>query len=336
MKMRIVVASDGEPAAMGALRLARALEDRHEATVDVVCAVPPFPMPPRYGGIPALPGLDELDRSALGAARDRIRAQLEEIDPPATTWPITVQMGAPAPTIVRLAGAMGASLIVLGLGRHTLADRWLGTETALRVMRLAHVPVLAVPADASALPTCAVAAVDFTEFSRDAANTALAVLPPEGVLHLAHVVWRPAVEIPWVGGRDWIQMQRERSQAELDELAQQLGGTARVNVQTHCLEGDPTVETVRLARAVGAGLITAGSQGASFFSRALMGSVSTRLVRGATQMVLIAPPRPLPAERAANAQEAITAVSAERLFTGAATVADATGPMAGVHGAAAR
>jgi hypothetical protein len=43
-------------------------------------------------------------------------------------------------------------------------------------------------------------------------------------------------------------------------------------------------------------VIAAGSHGAGFLSRLVMGSVSTRLVRGATRMVLIAPPRTVPAE----------------------------------------
>jgi nucleotide-binding universal stress UspA family protein len=296
MEMRIIVASDGEPAAVGALRVARALAERDGAPVEVVCAVPPFPIPPSRVGSPAVLGMDEWDRAACDAARDRVRAQLEQIDPWMATWPITVEIGAPSLVIVRRALTCRASLIVLGLGRHALADRWFGTETALRVMRLTHVPVLAVPFDAPSLPDHAVAAVDFTDFSRDAAKTALKLLRAGGVLHLVHVFWRPSEEIPWVGGRDWVQQQRERTQAELHEMARQLEGSTTVRLESHFLEGDPAAETLRFANRIGADLIVAGSQGAGFLSRLLMGSVSTRLVRGATCMVLIAPPRSVVAE----------------------------------------
>jgi nucleotide-binding universal stress UspA family protein len=296
MEMRIIVASDGKPAAVGALRVARALVERGGAPVEVVCAVPPFPVPPSRVGGPAVLGMDGWDRAACEAARERVRAQLQAIDPMMAGWPITVEIGAPAMTIVRHARDGSASLIVMGLGRHALADRWLGTETALRVMRLAHVPVLAVPSEATSLPDRAVAAVDFTSFSRDAATTALKLLPAGGVLHLAYVFWRPSEEIPWVGGRDWVELQRERIQAELSELAQRLDGADGVRVEPHVLEGDPATETLRFAERSGAGLVAAGSQGTGFLSRLLMGSVSTRLVRGATSMVLIAPPRTLPAE----------------------------------------
>jgi nucleotide-binding universal stress UspA family protein len=254
MEMRIIVASDGEPAAVGALRVARALAERDGAPVEVVCAVPPFPVPPSHVGAPEVLAMDDWARAACDAARVRVRAQLEEMDPWMATWPITVEIGAPSLVIVRRSQTGVASLIVMGLGRHALADRWFGTETALKLLRAG------------------------------------------GVLHLAHVFWRPSEEIPWVGGRDWIQLQRERMQAELYELARQLDGSATVRVESHFLEGDPAAETLRFANRIDAELIVAGSHGAGFLSRLLMGSVSTRLVRGATCMVLIAPPRGVVAE----------------------------------------
>jgi nucleotide-binding universal stress UspA family protein len=314
MEMRIIVATDGRPAAAGALRVARALAERDGAPVEVVCVVQPFPVPPSRVGAPAMLALDELDRAARDAARDRVRAQLEEIDPWMATWSITVEIGTPAITIVRRAQKSAASLIILGLGRHALADRWLGTETALRVMRFSHVPVLAVPSKTSPLPDSAVAAVDFTEFSRDAATTTLKLLRAGGVLHLAHVFWRGSEEIPWVGGRDWVQVQRERMQTQLYEMARQLDGSATIRVEPHFLEGDAVAETLRLADTVGADLIAAGSHGAGFLSRLLMGSVSTRLVRGATRMVLIAPPHTVPAELQEPALAGEKRVSATALY----------------------
>jgi nucleotide-binding universal stress UspA family protein len=258
--------------------------------------------------------MDEWDRAARDAARDRVRAQLEQMNPWMAKWPITVEIGAPSLAIVRRAQACSASLIVMGLGRHARADRWFGTETALRVMRLAHVPVLAVPADAASLPDQAVAAVDVTEFSRDAATTALKLLRAGGVLHLVDVFSRPSEEVPWAGGRDWIQLQRERMQAELYELARQLDGSATFRVEPHFLEGDPAAETLRFAHGIGAELIVAGSHGAGFLSRLMMGSVSTRLVRGATCMVLIAPPRRVVAELQEGMPAGEKRVPAARLY----------------------
>jgi nucleotide-binding universal stress UspA family protein len=62
------------------------------------------------------------------------------------------------------------------------------------------------------------------------------------------------------------------------------------------LDGDPALQLLRLAERIGAELIAAGSHGAGFFGRILMGSVSTRLVRRATCAVLVNPPPVVPEE----------------------------------------
>jgi nucleotide-binding universal stress UspA family protein len=298
MKMRIVLATDGTDAAVGAVHLARALSQRHAAPVEVLAVLDAIPM----GGLVdaetmalARRSLEDAGRMAL---RQRVSDQLWEAGAEAAAWPTTIEVGPPAPTIVRFAHDRSATLIVMGLGRHALAERWFGTETALRVMRLAHVPVLAVPAETRGLPSTAVVAVDFTEFSRDAAGRTLDILEPGGTLHLVHVFWRPATDVYWVGGSDWMESQRAAMEAQLQEMARLLGRSGEVRVLTHAMEGDAAVEALRLAEGVGAELIAVGSHGSGFFSRLLMGSVSTRVVRRTTGMVLVAPPRAMPAELA--------------------------------------
>jgi hypothetical protein len=71
-------------------------------------------------------------------------------------------------------------LIVMGLGSHGVLARLMHRETTLRVIRNARVPVLAVPSDAVELPRTAVAAIDFTPASEDAARAALDVLGEQG------------------------------------------------------------------------------------------------------------------------------------------------------------
>lgn len=294
--MRILVATDGTAAALGALHLASALAERYHAVVEVVTVVPPFPVTP--GPIGELIGMSrsDLEHAAVGATRERVGEQLARLGSPVAAWPLTVKVGQPAPTIVRVARRMGASLIVLGLGRHALADRVFGTETALQVMRVAHVPVLAVPAESRELPRTAVIAVDFTRFSEAAARTALRILAPGAQVHLAHVLWGPAPETRWVPGTEWIEWYHASVTQQLEELARELEGAAKVRVRTHLLSGDPAGEVRRLADETQAELLAAGSHGTGFFGRVLMGSVSTRLVRGATCSVLIGPPPSVPAE----------------------------------------
>jgi hypothetical protein len=56
------------------------------------------------------------------------------------------------------------------------------------------------------------------------------------------------------------------------------------------LEGEPAREILAFAERRGLGLVAAGSHGLSFVGRLLMGSVSTRLIRGSRVPVLIVPP----------------------------------------------
>jgi uncharacterized protein len=310
MDKRIVVATDGEDAASGALHTARGLAERCGAEVHVIAVLEPVPL--RGTGEPehAAGNRHLFETAGRLALHQRVEAALVAAGVTDGSWPVSVEVGPVAPTIVGSALERGASLIVLGLGRHALVDRWLGTETALQVMRLAQVPVLAVPADARALPDRAVVAVDFTEFSRDAARGALHLLGPGDTLHLVHVLWRPDEEVPWIGRRDWSEVQRERMRAQMEALATEILGSSGIVVQTHFCEGDAAAETLRLAKTVGAGLVAAGSHGTGFLGRILIGSVSTRLLRGAECMVLVAPPRGVPATQ--RPQRSVAAASGWR------------------------
>jgi nucleotide-binding universal stress UspA family protein len=304
MTMQIAVATDGSEAAAGALHLALVLAERHGAAVDVLSVLEPLS---RYASVvteAAGQPLHEFEECRRAAHRRHLADQLRALGPAAAAWPLETRLGAPAPTIVEFARDRAATLLVLGLGRHGLAERWLGTETALRVMRLAHVPVLAAPEWVRELPRQAVVAIDFSEFSRDAAAAAAGVLAPGGELHLALVLW-PVEEIGW-SATHWARQERERLAGELDALGRSLQEQAAARVRTHVLAGDPARELLHLAEWERADLIAAGSHGAGFFGRILMGSVSTRLVRGATCSVLIAPPRTVPRELEETRQEMVS------------------------------
>jgi nucleotide-binding universal stress UspA family protein len=296
MQTRIVVATDGRSEAAGALRLARALAERHGAPVEVVCAVAPFPFPASPVGDMGAIAISDLDQRAVDDTRKLIGERLAEIGPEVAAWPVTVEVGLPAPTLVRLAQARQATLIVLGLRRNKpLSDRLFGSETALQVMRLASVPVLAVPADVGELPRTAVAAVDFSDFSREAAEAVAGILAPDGSVHLAHVTGEPAPGTTWLAGPEWADSYRQGVELQLAELARKVEAADTVRVRTHLLSGDPAREILRLADNLGAELVAAGSHGTGFFGRLLLGSVSTRLVRGSACAVLIVPPNQVPA-----------------------------------------
>jgi nucleotide-binding universal stress UspA family protein len=295
VKHRILLATDGAPAAAGAVRIARALAETRGAHVGVVSVVEPFPID-YPDGADAARVRANAERRAVRERMDRVIRSLADVGGGATGWAVTVSVGSPAPTVVRAAERMNATLIVLGAGRHELADRWLGTETALRVMRVSHLPVLAVPEAASVLPRQAVAAIDFTRLSVTASRVAAGLLAPGGLLHLVHVAETSFAKLARRDDRAWIDAHLNVAAERLTELVRGMDADDRVAVRSRVLQGDPARKLLDYAAEVGADLIAAGSQGAGFVGRLLLGSVSTRLVRGASVPVLVAPPTTVPAE----------------------------------------
>jgi nucleotide-binding universal stress UspA family protein len=288
--MRILLATDGKEASYGAIQMAVGLERELGAPVRVVRALQPAPV---FGPassplhiLPVAPVVEELTRAAMAETQHL----LARAGPEASRWPVAVELGPVPLMIVSAADAEETSLIVLGAGRHERIDRWFGTETALRVMQLAHVPVLAVPQVAGArVPRKALVAVDFSSFSADALEAAARVCGGDGELHLAYVL--PHTE-------DILKIENLQAGAGYQEKVQrELGGwAAGLDVGAsklifHGLDGKIAEELLRLANEIAADLIAAGSHGLGFFGRAVLGSVTTRLLRGADCSVLIAPPR---------------------------------------------
>lgn len=286
MRQVIVVATDGTPGALGALRLARRLEERNGAEVQVVGVVEPIPAFD-VGMVVTLPDGELAEARRAGLERD-IREQVEAVSGTPEQWPVHVEAGIPGPHIARRAQELGAGLLVLGLGRHRTVDRLLGSETALQVVRLAHCPVVAVPAEGGARPRKGLAAVDFSRHSRAACEAAARLLEPPGTLILAHVMQglRYLRDVP----DGWEARYREEVEARLDEFRRSLTLPGGIELRTTVLEGDPARELLSLAASEDAELVAAGTHGHAFVARLLLGSVSTRLLRGASMITLVAPP----------------------------------------------
>jgi nucleotide-binding universal stress UspA family protein len=288
MEERILACTHAGDGAVGALRLATALARRDGCPADVLGVVPTV----FTEGITLYALPDEVvlaDRPSIEKYRDRIRDQLRRVGGPLANVEPWVEVGQVSATIAAFAREHGAGLIVLGAGKHGMGARLSGTETSLYVTRMAQVPVLAVPPGAETLPRNAVAAVDFSGYSRDAAMTAARLLDAGGTLHLVHTTWLSPAQMR-VGG-DWLQDHRKWAHAQLEALADEVRGIAGVEPHTVLADGDPAESVLQLVHDTGADLLAAGSHGHGFFTRILLGSTSTRLLRGTTCAVLIAPPR---------------------------------------------
>lgn len=288
--MRVLVATDGKPGSLGALRLAATLERDVGAAVSVVRAIQPVPI---YGPtssplhlMPVAPAIEEACRAAeLETAR-----LLASVGSAAPGWPSRLEIGSAPGTIVRVASEEDASLIVLGLGRHDRLDRWFGTETALRVVQMSHIPVLAVPGDAvGRRPRSAVVAVDFSDYSRRALEEAVRLCGPGVTLHVVYVLAVPEDLIDF-GELRAIADYHERVKEELRAWTRSMKLEGEAEIVFHSLEGKIAEEVLRFADDLDADLIAAGSHGMGFLTRTIVGSVSTRLLRGALRPVLIVPP----------------------------------------------
>lgn len=295
MNGKLLVATDGASGAAAALRIARSLSERRGASVEVVAVVETLATPTTELGNGMAFWTPELLQAEEAAVLSTIRAQLAEVGGAAPEWTVTMRVGSPAPEIVRVAAERGATMILIGFGRHSRAGRWLWGSTTERVVHLSHVPVLAVPADATPRLRRAVAAIDFSDFSLDAARGVADLLAPGGEIHLLHVVWAPRAEGA-IGLGEWDRTYRAGAATRLARIAQRLEEEAEVSVRFHVAAGETAEQILIVADRLGADVIAAGSHGYGFLGRIALGSVSGRILRAARFPVLIAPPEGVPSE----------------------------------------
>ncbi|HXT17320.1 MAG TPA: universal stress protein [Gemmatimonadaceae bacterium] len=280
----IIIATDGRDQSDPALVLGRLVAGSPDA-LRIVTVLKTVPV--------VSPDM-QLSVSADVEAARRAEARRSVIDQMQRWWSsdakesgaVELYDGDPATVVTRLAHESAATMIVAGLGRHRVMDRVFGDETALRLIRLSDVPVLAVATGATHAPRRIVVAADFSETSLRAARLALEVAAPEATVYLAHVAPRDSTLYEWnAPGTSY----RMDAGAALRKTQDQLRVPPDMTVQRVLLQGDPATELLAFASSVNADLIATGSHGHGFVARLLIGSVTTRIVRCATCSVLTVP-----------------------------------------------
>ena len=282
----LLVATDGTPDADGAVRVGHALALRDNVTADVFTVVEP-PSLVEADGTP-IPDIDQLVSIAHESRAASLLSQRDRTHPGIHDWPFTVAVGPRVETIVTRANDTDASIILLGLGAHGVAARLSQRETALRVIRAAGKPVLAVPSVGWGVPHSAVAAIDFTASSEHAARAALDLLGGEGTLYVAPVL--PRVPIPPGDPRTGEEITSSAVMPKLEAIVRRLDPSPGIRVEYVLLHGDPAHELLAFAEQMEIDLVAAGTHGRSALGRLVLGSVSTKLIRTATCWVLVAPP----------------------------------------------
>jgi nucleotide-binding universal stress UspA family protein len=191
------------------------------------------------------------------------------------------------------ASHLGASLLVMGLGRHRAVEKLLAAETTLRVMRHSSAPVLAIDAGFDGVPKRVVVATDFSARSAIAAQAVIPLLDDGATLHLVHV-WQPSGS----SAPSIVAMEKRYADTIAERFARLravLAVPPGVSVTTSTVEGNVVERVLEFADSANADLLVAGRQGLSFLTRLMVGSVTTALIRGARCSVLVVPEPSYPA-----------------------------------------
>jgi len=277
----IVVATDGNDRSNSAMEMARLLAgDAESLRLCTVLRTMPVIDPQSFMSLSA-----EAEIARRSGQKSMVKQQADRLwgsDP----VDIEVSEGDAATIIAAAARRSNATMIVAGLGRHRVVDRVFGDETALRLVRVASVPVLAVAHAPARAPRRIVVAVDFSETSLRAARMALELAAPNALVYLTHVAPRDATLLEWNAfGASY----KEDAGDALHKMRDALQIPAGISVQRLMLQGDPSTELLAFAASVQADLIATGSHGHGFVARMLVGSVTTRILRCATCSVLCVP-----------------------------------------------
>jgi nucleotide-binding universal stress UspA family protein len=285
LKGPILLATDGTAQSSGAFAAAVCIaggtsrSDRMgklPVRVVAVCDALPIVSP----GVPN-DGIEGRRADMLANALAQVRYNVADT----SNWRVDVLSGLPAPTVAVAAAETKASLVVMGLGKHELLDRVFGTVTALRVMQVSSVPVLAVPQNWIGVPRNVLVAVDFGPASLRAARTAMRIIPPGGTVCFAHVASNNGLPNCDEG---LAELYRNNLNEEFDRFVAAVGVPDDVTVARTRLYGDTSVALLIWASTNRADMIVTGTHGANAFARLIVGSVASQLVRGAHCAILVA------------------------------------------------
>ena len=286
----LLLATDGSASADGAAGLVAELRRGTRCQVSVLAIYEPAPMPvpsadPSLAAMTTMSG----DASLRHEFFARVDHQIDRCFAAQPPVDLVREEGSPVRGIVEQAATVRADLIVTGLRVHSLMDRLVGDETALRVTRATDRPVFAVSPSLTQLPRRAVVGIDFSRASMRAAVAAAGMLAAGGTLTLVHA--RPrldaaaasadGIDVPYASG----------VAAALDGLRTTIAAShPSVTIDTERRDGEAAETLLNYAIAVKADFVAVGRHRRNAIAHAVLGSVATTLLRKAKLSVLVLPP----------------------------------------------
>jgi nucleotide-binding universal stress UspA family protein len=277
----LLIATDGTPQSDAAIALGRVLPLGDQREIKVLTVVDNAPIP--WGSVDRSV-ITDYKRGLRREARARVMAQVERLGD--SDWSVEIRSGNPASTIAALAKESRSRIVVVGLGGHGPVARWFGNETALRLMRISQVPVLAVDSKLAALPHRILVAMDFSEASIAAARLALDIAAPHAIVMLVHVVpWERKEYVP----EQWFRDHEAHVGSQLARVTGWLDQRCNYRMHQRILYGNPAPSLLACAEELDADLIVAGTHSRGFIGRVLGGETLSKLVRGTRCSMLVLP-----------------------------------------------
>ena len=225
---------------------------------------------------------ETLQLAALAAARDQLRASLQDRVPSAVMDAMVVSSGPTGDVLEAVIAETHATMLVLGGKHHSTLGRWLGGSTVQHVVRRLTVPLLVTAGELRIRPRVMVA-VDPSYAAGPTIDQAVAFARLLGSpLHALHVVDPPPAiaELP----PDWSREIVERDIWPRIPLVEE-GKVIR--------EGVPFDTIVNEAASWRADVVVVGSHGKGWVDRLLIGSVTEDLLNNLPCAVLVVPvPKP--------------------------------------------
>jgi len=282
----ILVALHGRETSDAAALAAHLLADRMRTEVRIVTVIEPIPS---VTGPDGMPLVVMVEPESWEARQDAVLRRLSLVPARGQKREIDVRYGQAAAEIARAAEEMRASVIVLDAAPHRRLRHTVSGRCATHVLRRSHIPVLSVSPGFSALPRRAVAAIDFSRASVEAARIAVRLLADNGTLTLVNVA--PESEHFRMAASPTAESISINVNTALDRLCDELLALAPpgITIRSKVTSGVVITEILSIADQLEAELIAVGTHGPGIVERFFIGSVAGTILELAGTTVLACP-----------------------------------------------